>query len=74
MDDGFEAINSEGFIEGIGDCDILYNSEIEFRRRCVWVGSFDFVGFRLGSDGGDDFVALFEEDVEDMGGNETGTS
>jgi hypothetical protein len=38
------------------------------------VGVFDSVGFGLGADGGYDFVAMFEENIEDVSGDETGSA
>jgi hypothetical protein len=49
---------------------ILYDSEIEFRGRHIGMSGFDGVSFLLRTHRGDHGVAVLEENVEDMGGDE----
>jgi hypothetical protein len=60
----------DAFIESTFLGDILYDSEIKFRGGHVGMGGFNGIGFLLRTHRGDHSVAVLEENVEDMGGDE----
>jgi hypothetical protein len=74
MDDSFETIDFQCLVESSFDGDVGDDFEGEFRGGGVWVSVLDGVGFGLGADGGYDFVAMFEEDIKDVSGDETGST
>lgn len=64
MDYGFEGwIGDDCFVECAGLRDVLYDREVELVFADFGVCIADLVGFFLGADGGDDAVAVLEEDV-----------
>lgn len=70
MDHGFEGwVADHCLVEGALDSDVFDYGEGELVAD-LGVGLFDLVGFGLGADGCDDGVALLEEEIEDVGGDE----
>ena len=75
VDDGLEGrIRDDGLVKGILLGNVFDNGEVELVFAVAGVCFCDLVGFFLGADGCDDAVAVFEEDVEDVGGDETGAT
>jgi len=54
--------------------DVLDDAEVELVFAEFGVCGADLVGLLLRADGGDDAVAVLEEDVEDVGGDEAGAT
>lgn len=73
MDHGFETVDLDGFVEGAFYGDVFYYLEGERGSR-RGVRRLDLVCFGLAADGGDYGVPTFEEDIEDVGGDETATA
>jgi len=71
VDNSFKPINLDSLIESSFLCNVLNDTEVELGSWDVWVSGFDLVCFFLGSDGGYNGMTTLEENIEDMGGNET---
>jgi hypothetical protein len=74
VDDCFQAVDLDGFVEGALLSNVFDDAEVELGGRYVVVRFFDFVGFVLGAYRGDDSVAVLEQDVEYVGGDEATSS
>ena len=56
----FQAVNLDGFVKGPLLCYVFDNPELELGGRRVGVRLFDLVGFLLGTNRGDDSMAMLE--------------
>ena len=71
VDDGLEGrVRDDGLVESILLGDVFHDGEVELVFAVGWVGFCDLVGFFLGAHGCDDAVPVFEQDVEDVGGDD----
>jgi len=75
VNDGLEGrVRDNSLVEGVLLRDVLDDGEVELVLAVLGVSLLDLVGLLLGADGGDDAVAVLEQDVEDVGGDEAGAT
>jgi hypothetical protein len=60
----FQAIYLDCFIESTFLCDVLYDLE---PNLSIWVCLSNLVGFGLGADSSSDFMAVLKQNIKDVG-------
>lgn len=70
MDHSFQPVDLYRFVKGTLLRNILDDAEIQLGRGGVGVRISDLLSLCLGTNGGDDTVATFEKDIEDVRCNE----
>lgn len=75
VNDGLERrVRNDGLVKSTLLGDILYDGEVELVRAVAGVSLLDLVGLLLRANSRNDTVATVKENVQNMGGNEAGTS
>lgn len=67
-------IDLNRLIKSPGNSNIWHDYEVQLPSWDVGVGFLDLGRFFFGADGGEDSVLVFEEDVEDVRGDEAAAS
>lgn len=74
MDHGFQPIDLDSLVKSAFLRDVLDDLKGELVGGCVGVCGLDLVGLGLRADGSDDGVAVLEEDIKNVSGDEAGAT